>query len=87
MVIGCGIDSCCLGNIDINYEQRPSYGILQYKDKAFAIDFTLELEEDVLDLLAEMHEAHFEGEIDRNHEDRQRCNGCSMRHDCYQRLG
>jgi len=70
-----------------HYGTRPEYGILQYKDKAFAIDFTAELEEDLLDLLAEMREGMFSDEVDRDHNDWARCAGCSMRAHCYQRLG
>lgn len=68
------------------YGVRPPFGILQYKDKAFAIDFSESLEEDLFDLLAEMRESQFEGELDRDHNDWQRCNRCSMRRHCYQRL-
>ncbi len=69
-----------------NYGVRPSYGILQYKDKAFAIDYTEDLEEDLLDLLAEMREAMFDGEVDRNHNDWGRCAKCGVRRYCHQRL-
>lgn len=69
-----------------NYGIRPLYGILQYKDKAFAIDYTDEMEEDLLDLLAEMRESQFDGELDRDHNDWRRCAGCGLRGDCEQRL-
>jgi CRISPR-associated exonuclease Cas4 len=68
------------------YGVRPAFGILQYKNKAFAIDYSDSLEEDLLDLLAEMRESQFEGELDRDHNEWQRCNGCSVRRHCYQRL-
>lgn len=69
-----------------NYGVRPPFGILQYQDKAFAIDYSDSLEEDLLDLLTEMRESQFEGELDRDHSDWQRCNGCSLRRHCHQRL-
>ena len=72
--------------VDETYGIRPSFGILQYKDKAFAIDYTDELEEDLLDLLAEMRDSMFEGELDRDHNDWQRCAGCTLHAACYQRL-
>lgn len=72
--------------VEANYGLRPDYGILQYKDKAFAIDFTEDLEEDMLDLLAEMQEAMFEDEVDRDHNDWGRCARCGLRNYCYQRL-
>jgi CRISPR-associated exonuclease Cas4 len=72
--------------VDEAYGQRPSFGILQYKDKAFVIDYTLELEEDLLDLLTEMRDSQFEGELDRDHNDWRRCDRCGVRNVCYQRL-
>ena len=73
--------------VDEVYGIRPSYGILQYRDKAFAIDYSADLEEDLLDLLTEMRDSQFEGELDRDHNDWNRCARCSMRAVCYQRLG
>ena len=72
--------------VEANYGIRPAYGILQYKDRAFAIDYTEELEEDLLDLLAEMQQGLFEEEVDRDHNDWQRCAHCGVRGSCYQRL-
>jgi len=68
------------------YGKRPSFGILQYEDKAFAIDYTPDLEEDLLDLLTEMRDSQFEGEIDRDHNDWQRCARCGMNKACHQRI-
>jgi CRISPR-associated exonuclease Cas4 len=72
--------------VEETYDVRPPFGILQYKDKAFAIDYSESLAEDLFDLLAEMRQSQFEGELDRDHNDWQRCAGCSMRRSCYQRL-
>lgn len=68
------------------YGIRPSHGILQYRDGAFAIDFTDELEDDLLDLLADMREDMFEDEIDRSHNDQRRCAHCGVMDFCSQRL-
>jgi len=65
---------------------RPSHGILQYRDNAFAIDYTDELEDDLLDLLADMREDMFEEEIDRSHNDQRRCARCGVMAFCSQRL-
>lgn len=65
---------------------RPAHGILQYKDQAFAIDYTPELEADLLDLLAEMRAANAGGEVDRDHNDWRRCARCGLNHKCLQRL-
>ena len=69
-----------------NYGQRPSYGIIQYQDRAFAVDFTADMEEDLLDLLAEMHGSLFAQDVDRDHNDWSRCRRCGVRAYCEQRL-
>jgi CRISPR-associated exonuclease Cas4 len=70
-----------------NYQVRPEYGIIQYKDRAFAVDFTSELEEDLYDLLTDMRETMIMGDADRDHNDWQRCRRCGLRTACGQRLG
>ncbi len=40
--------------VDEAFGKRPSYGILQYKDRAFAVDYTADLEDKLLELLVEM---------------------------------
>lgn len=72
--------------VEENFGIRPDFGILQYKDKAYAIDFTQELEEDLLDLLGEMHQGLQKEEIDRDHNDWRRCARCGLRGHCHQRL-
>ncbi len=69
-----------------NYQVRPAYGIIQYADRAYAVDFSADLEEDLLDLLAEMHEDSFAAEVDRDHNDWARCHRCGVRSYCDQRL-
>lgn len=68
------------------YGQRPARGILNYADRAFSIPFTPELEEAVLDVLAEMHEDLYAEEVDRDHGDWQRCAACGHRAHCAQSL-
>lgn len=65
---------------------RPPYGILQYKDEAFAVTYTPELELDLLDLLAEMSEAGTYPDLSRDHNDPRRCAGCGVRQACDERL-
>lgn len=68
------------------YGQRPSHGILQYRDRAFAIDYNETLEADLLDILAEMRADLFEPSVDRDHDDARRCARCGVRQYCDQRL-
>ncbi|MBP7998370.1 MAG: CRISPR-associated protein Cas4 [Chloroflexi bacterium] len=69
-----------------NYGVRPRYGIIQYRNRAFAVEFTDDLEDDLLDLLVEMREALYADELDRDHNDWRRCGRCSVRGQCVQRL-
>ncbi|GAB4267956.1 MAG: CRISPR-associated protein Cas4 [Candidatus Promineifilaceae bacterium] len=69
------------------YGIRPPYGIVQYNDQAFAIEYSDELEEDLLDLLAEMRQDLYAGDVHRSHEDWRRCASCGVRGACSQRLG
>lgn len=72
--------------VEQNYGKRPFYGILQYRDRAFAIDYTTELEGDLLDVLANMRADLFEENVDRDHEFELRCARCGVREFCQQRL-
>lgn len=60
------------------YGVRPSYGILQYRNGAFTVDFTYELEADLLDVLAAMREDALLDEVDRDHGDPARCANCGL---------
>jgi CRISPR-associated exonuclease Cas4 len=72
--------------VEENYGVRPPYGILQYKDRAFAIDYTDDLELDLLDLLDEMRAAREEVDPEPGHNDRRRCVACGVRAACDHRL-
>lgn len=68
------------------YGVRPSYGILQYRDGAFTVDFTYELEADLLELLDEMRQNALADEVFRDHEDPDRCGNCGFVSYCDHRL-
>ncbi|MEZ4516770.1 MAG: hypothetical protein R3C44_08005 [Chloroflexota bacterium] len=53
--------------VEENYGVQPPYGILQYKDRAFAIEYTDELEDDLLLLLDEMRTASYAEDILPDH--------------------
>ena len=72
--------------VEQNYGIRPYYGIIQYQDRAFAVDFTDDLEADLLDVLAEMRQDMFATAVDRDHEQWARCNHCGVRNQCDQSL-
>lgn len=65
---------------------RPPYGILHYSDRDFAIDYTPELEDALLDLLAEMRRDERRTEVERSHEQPGRCAKCGFRQVCEEKL-
>jgi CRISPR-associated exonuclease Cas4 len=72
--------------VDDVYGVRPSYGILQYSDDAFTVEYTAELEADLLNLMQEMRCDHQEDEINRSHDVTLRCQACGFKEKCVQRL-
>lgn len=68
------------------YGKRPPYGMLRYADKTFAVTYDSKLENDLLDILAEMRRSE-KRSPDRSHESVQRCAACGYRGVCDQRLG
>lgn len=72
--------------VEESFNTRPSYGIIQYKDRAFAIDFTPELQESILDLLDDMRHDYRAHEINRSHHEPKRCAACGFGQACSQQL-
>lgn len=73
------------------FHNRPPYGMLHYTDggqnsRTFAVDYTPDLENDIVNLLAEMRSQHNRREINRSHESSARCSACGYRFICDQRL-
>jgi len=66
--------------------KRPPYGLLRYANRTLQIDYTQELEAELLNQLAEMRARERSGELDRSHNDLARCNRCGYRSSCDQRL-
>jgi CRISPR-associated exonuclease Cas4 len=72
--------------VERSYGKRPPYGLLRYANRTLQIDYTQELEAELLDMLAEMRAHERSGELDRSHNDLARCNRCGYRSICDQRL-
>lgn len=68
------------------YGRRPAYGILHYSDVDFAVEYTPEHENAILNLLAEMQRDRLRAFVARSHEDPARCVRCGFRSICDQRL-
>jgi CRISPR-associated exonuclease Cas4 len=65
--------------------RRPPYGILRYADRAFAVDYTPALEDQLRKTLEAMRSAGSQPPP-RSHESAARCRACGVRHACDQRL-
>ena len=72
--------------VEEKYGQRPEYGIIRYSDRSFQIDFTSELEKQLLSMLEEMRQHNNTRAPHRSHDDASRCAGCGYRSICQERL-
>ena len=68
--------------VQAEYKKRPSHGILHYRNQTFKIEYTKELEENLLDMLIEMRSQKYKRAIHRSHESQQRCARCGYRSMC-----
>jgi CRISPR-associated exonuclease Cas4 len=72
--------------VEKTYKKRPPYGIIHYENRDFAVDYTRELEESLLDLLADMKRDEHKRDVPRSHEQAARCAKCGFRSVCDQSL-
>jgi CRISPR-associated exonuclease Cas4 len=68
------------------YRRRPPYGIVRYADRAFEVDYTPELEDQLLATLDGMRAGLADGNTPRSHEEPRRCQACGYRRWCEQGL-
>ena len=66
--------------------KRPPYGIIHYRNKDFAIDYTPALESALMDTLAEMRRDERRKEVHCSHRSAARCRGCGYRKICDESL-
>jgi CRISPR-associated exonuclease Cas4 len=67
--------------------KRPPYGILKYRNRSYQIDYTPQLESELLNLLVEMRHQIRRGEAARSHDTAARCARCGYRSICDQAIG
>ncbi len=68
------------------YRRRPPYGIVKYADRAFEVEYTPELEEQLLTTIDCMRRDLTDGNAPRSHEESRRCQACGYRRRCEQGL-
>jgi CRISPR-associated exonuclease Cas4 len=72
--------------VEDTYGVRPRYGLIRYADRTFAVDYTRELEAEVMAILNAMRAEADAKEVDRSHQAPERCRGCGYRPVCDQSL-
>jgi CRISPR-associated exonuclease Cas4 len=68
------------------YQRRPPYGIIKYADRAFEVDYTPALEDELLATLEHMRADLTDGHAPRSHDEPTRCQACGHREQCDQRM-
>lgn len=68
--------------VEREFGKRPPYGIIHYQNRSFAVDYTPELENALLDLLTEMRQDDARRNVHRSHEIQARCRGCGYAPNC-----
>jgi len=72
--------------VEKTYGRRPPYGIIHYENRDFAVDYTKELENALIELLGDIREDDVRGNMSRSHEQVSRCKGCGFRESCEESL-
>ncbi len=72
--------------VEREFGKRPPYGIIHYGKRTFTVDYTVEMENALLDVLTEMGQAERLENVDRSHEQPARCRGCGFVNTCDQEL-
>jgi len=72
--------------VESYYGRRPPYGLLRYRNRTFRVNFSEELEYQLLDILDEIRELKEQNEACRSHRQKNRCARCGYRYVCDQRL-
>lgn len=65
---------------------RVPFGVIRYRDRQIRVDYTDELREELMALLAEMRAARKAPDVHRSHDERARCVSCSYREICDESL-
>jgi len=68
------------------FGMRPSYGIVRYRDRTFAVDLTPGLADRLFSTLGEMRQQAKVGDVPRSHDNPAQCAACGYRPFCDQSL-
>lgn len=70
--------------VDVHFGQRPPYGIIQYKDRAFKIPYNQKNEQKLYDLISQFRDSSQNSK--RSHNSPGRCRGCGYASICDESL-
>ncbi|MDY7040046.1 MAG: CRISPR-associated protein Cas4 [Chloroflexota bacterium] len=73
--------------VEENFGQRPDHGLIHYRGRTFAVDYTPQLRAELIEVLEEMRDDLSAAGVPRDHESASRCRACGYWQDCDQRLG
>lgn len=68
--------------VEEEYGQAPPYGIIKYRDRALALDYSPHLRAELLGTLARMRHDLAADEVAPSHSDPNRCRGCGYQAEC-----
>jgi CRISPR-associated exonuclease Cas4 len=66
--------------------KRPPHGFIKYRNRTIEVDYNSELENSLLDVIKNIRLSERAEEVDRSHEEANRCARCGFRSICDQRL-
>ena len=67
-------------------QRQVNYGLIQYRDQTLEIENTPQLREELMDLVDRMREQLSFTSVRRSHNQKSRCDGCSLAEYCDERL-
>jgi CRISPR-associated exonuclease Cas4 len=73
--------------VQVQEGKRPAYGLIRYRDKTFRVDYSSELEDSLMDCVANIREAEEKADLpERSHQEAARCRACGYQELCEQRI-
>ncbi len=68
------------------YGQRPAYGLVKYADQIMRVDYTPELERELVELMDDIRASEAAADVPRSHHMAARCRACGLRAACTEAL-
>lgn len=72
--------------IEDEWGTKPGYGLLNYRDEVFRVEFSPALRAEFFAILAEMRRARRAANVPRSHDEPARCHSCGLRGACADKL-